>query len=204
MPPSMRAQAPAHKRQIAKRKEEGDRRAKVLSLVEGGDSALKASGKTGVSGSTATRIKKAYQSSNTQELKTLLNTEDNYAGRKPVLSPHEEPLVVSRALHAARHGFAVENDVMSTVHAKMSADRCARYANGLPSSDAIRSFRARNRSLAYRVAENVSSARLAAENQSHIMTLENALKRVEENHPGMFGPPPYLELGRDGCLGRVW
>ena len=84
---------------------------------------------------------------------------------------------------------------MSTVHAKISADRCARYANGLLSPDAICSFRARNRFLAYRVAKNVSGARLAAENQSHIMTLANALKRVEENHPGIFWTPAVFGTG---------
>ena len=45
---------------------------------------------------------------------------------------------------------------MSTVHARISTNRCMKYAHGLPSPDAIRSFRAPNSSLAYCVAENQS------------------------------------------------
>ena len=117
MPPSMRAQALAHKRKIARRKEEAARREKVFSLLKQGDSALKASGKAGVSRSTATRIKKAWQRSNREELQKLLNPEQDHPGRKPVLSPHTEQLVVNRTVYAARHGFAVDNSVMSTLHA---------------------------------------------------------------------------------------
>ena len=74
----------------------------------------------------------------------MLDPESNHAGRKKVLSADEERLLVDRRLHAVRRGFAVDNTVMSTVHAKIAADRYAKYANGLPSPDAIRSFRARN------------------------------------------------------------
>ena len=189
MPPSMRAQTLTHKKRTGKRQEEAARRAKLLSLIQRGESARKASRETGVSRTTATRIKRAYESSEKVALKKLLDPEGNHAGRKTVLSADEEHLVVQRTIHAAQRGFAVDNTVMSTVHAKIAADRCAKYANVLPSPDAIRSFRARNRSLAYRVAENVTTARLAAENLPHISSLKRALQQVEHDYPGIFSEP---------------
>ena len=57
MAPSMTAKTLAHNRIIKKRKEEKDRRAKVLSRIQAGDSAVKASHKTGISRNTAIRIK---------------------------------------------------------------------------------------------------------------------------------------------------
>ena len=120
------------------------------------------------------------------ELQKLLDPENNHAGRKTVLSQCEEKLVVELTIHAAKHGFAVENSVMSTVHARIAADRNEKFARGLPSPDAIRSFRARNRSLPYRVAENVSSSRLEAENPAHVLTLKLAFEKIEQDHPGIF------------------
>ena len=186
MPPSMRAQTLANKRRINKRKEGRASRAQLLYLMQEGKSAFQASKKTGVSRTTATKSKAAYDRSSRDELQKLLDPENNHAGRKTVLSQCEEKLVIERTLHAAKHGFAVENSIMSTVHARIAADRCVKYAHGLPSPDHIRSFRARNRSLAYCVAENVSSARLAAENQSHVLTLKQVFEKVEQEHPGFF------------------
>ena len=86
------------------------------------------------------------------ELQKLLDSENNHTGRKTVLSQCEEKLVVERTFHAAEHGFAVDNSTMSTVNTCIAADRNVKFTRGLPSVDAIRSFRARNRSLSYRVA----------------------------------------------------
>ena len=56
------------------------------------------------------------------ELQKLLDPENNHAGRKKTLSQCEEKLVVERTIHAAKHVFAVDNSVMSTVHARIAAD----------------------------------------------------------------------------------
>ena len=58
MSPSMRAQTQAYKKIISRRKAKRVRRESLLSYIKGGDSALKAPRKTGVSRTTATRIKK--------------------------------------------------------------------------------------------------------------------------------------------------
>lgn len=189
MPPSMRAQTMTHKRRIAERKQERSRREKLLLCIQEGDSALKASRKTGVSRTTATRIKKAYDTSNKNELEKLLNPEKHFSGPKPVISPFEEKLIVERVIQAAEQGFAVDNSTVMSVHARIAADRSRTYATGVPSADTIRAFRARNRSLAYRVAENVSNARLSAQTHEHFATLERELRKIEAEDPSLFLDP---------------
>lgn len=51
-------------------------------------------------------------------------------------------------------------------HARIAADRTEKYWRGLPYPDAIRSFRASKRSVAFHMAGNVSNTRLAAENMT--------------------------------------
>lgn len=75
---------------------------------------------------------------------------------------------------------------MTTVNVRIAADSSNMYAKGVSSPDAIRSFRARNRSLANRAAANLSRARLLAQSNTHIQTLKHPLETVDQLHPGIF------------------
>lgn len=83
----------------------------------------------------------------------------------------EESLIVDRILDAARGGFAVGIAQLTVVISSADADGRKGFKTGIPSSDATRSFRARTRQLAYRWAENVTLARLSAEDKSQVLTL---------------------------------
>ena len=95
-------------------------------------------------------------------------------------------MIVNRILQAADQGFAVDNDTINAVHGRIASDRTPNYATGLPSADTVQACRARSRSLAYRVAENVSTARLSAQNHAHLATLERELKNIEQDDPTLF------------------
>ena len=71
-------------------------------------------------------------------------------------------MIVNRTLQVADQGFAVDTDTITAVHGRIASDRTPNYATGMSSADTVRAFRARNRSLAYCIAENVSTARLSA------------------------------------------
>ena len=98
-------------------------------------------------------------------------------------------MIDNRTLQAADHGFAVDNDTITAVHGRIAGDRTPNYPTGLPSADTVRAFRACNRSLAYRVVEKVSSARLSAQNYAHIAILERELKKIDQDDPTLFLDP---------------
>lgn len=77
----------------------------------------------------------------------------------------------------------MDNNDLVSVLAQISSDGRKNFRRGVPSPDAIRSFRARHRELAYRVSENVSAARLAAENVSHFGSLHAVLQHVCSEFP---------------------
>ena len=100
--------------------------------------------------------------------------------------------------------YVVDNDTIISVHVRIARDRKANYATGLPSSDTIRAFRPRNRSLAYRVPKKVSGARLSDQNYAHIATLESAIKQIEKQDPSIFWIPGAYGIGtKRQCLGNM-
>ena len=206
MPPSMRAQTVAHKERLAASEAQGERRKNALRLLQDGSSISKVTHETGLSASTAYRLKNSHDSGNEEKLKKLLDAKNNHRGRKPVLSPYEERMIVDKAVFASRHGFAVDNNVMMTLQAQIASDGRKTYTKKLPSPDAIRRFRARNRDLKFRVAENVSAARLDAENEAHVDCLRTTLIQVAKKHPGIFEDPRRIwnwdETAVSGELGK--
>ena len=63
------------------------------------------------------------------------------------------------------------------------------FPNRVPSSDAIRSFRARHRELAYRASQNVSMARLAADNPKHMGSLKEVILKIQTEFPEVLRDP---------------
>ena len=174
----MRAQTIGHKKRLAKRKAERVRRAKAHVLLLRGQSARETSTQTDVSLSTVYCIKRALKNQDKEGLEKVLDPESHFPGRRPILSEAEERLVVSRTLEAAERGFAVNCALMKSVQGKIAQDGRKPFSRGVPSSDAIRSFRARHREITFRTAEQVSSARLAAENTAFKIKLAVAGHRA--------------------------
>lgn len=59
-------------------------------------------------------------------------------------------------------------------------------ASGIPSMDALRSWRAKNRDISYRKEENNSAAKLRDECLDHVATIAIALQEIEEKHGVIF------------------
>ena len=78
---------------------------------------------------------------------------------------------------------------MMTLQAQIASDRRKKYTKKLPSPDTIRRFRAFNRDLTFRVADNVSAAHLDAENETHVDSLRITLMQVAKKHPDIFEDP---------------
>ena len=98
-------------------------------------------------------------------------------------------MIVETAIFASRHGFAVDHNLMMTLQAQIAGDGRKTYEEKLPSPDTIRRFRARNLDLTFRVAGNVSAARLDAENGAHIDSLRITLMQVAKETPGILDDP---------------
>ena len=80
---------------------------------------------------------------------------------------------------------------MKSIQGKIAAGRENAFSNSVLSSDAIRSFRARYRELAYRASQNVSMARLA-----HMDSLKEVIFKLQKEFPGVLkDPQKYMELG---------
>lgn len=112
----------------------------LLSYIKEGDYALKASKKTVVLNTTATRIKKASATPDEADLEKLLNPEDYHSGRHHILSSSGERISSHRTLQAAYQGLTADNDTKAAVHSFITGDRITNYATGLLSADTIRAF----------------------------------------------------------------
>lgn len=81
-----------------------------------------------------------------------------------------------------------KNDLVSVL-AHISSDRRRNILRGVPSPEAICSFRARHRELAFRISESVSAERLAAENVTHFGSLHAVLHNDRTEFPEFRNHP---------------
>jgi len=185
----MRSQAAIRKKRFNRAEEEKEARESAAELPKSDLSVRQIAERCGLSITTAQRIRKAVKESDNAPLETLLDPVTHHAGRPTVLEPAEDELIVDKAYEAARRGFALDNNIMKSIQAKIADDGRLGFTNGVPSDAALRSFRARNRSITLRGAENIVGARLAAENYEHVQSLKTVLKEVQEKHPSIFSDP---------------
>lgn len=81
-------------------------------------------------------------------------------------------MIVEHIIRAALHEFAAELDHLKSIMARVSNDGRERsYKDGVPSNDAVRSFRARHRELTYRNTENKELSKWGEE-YVHVQTYE--------------------------------
>lgn len=189
MPLSMRRQTAIRKKQVAQRETEKRKRTHALAMIRRGQSVRSAAKEAGISASTAQRLANAARQSDKVSLEKLLDPITHHAGRKTVLSEAEQELVVSKAFQAARSGMAIDNNMMRNVQSLIANDGRKGFKKGMPSDDALRSFRARNRALTMRKSENVLPVKLAAQNYKHVLTFKSILQRVDREHPGLLKDP---------------
>ena len=77
-------------------------------------------------------------------------------------------MIVKRLLFAARRGFAVDNEDLRQMMARMATINGSPYMNGLPCNETIRTFRSKHQDIAFRDFESKDRAKLNAENFEHV------------------------------------
>ena len=214
MPPSMRRQTIKQKKHIAKQAQRCHNRSEALIL-------LKASGKTkpynkalsnrdiaamtNVPRTIVNQLCKLMHDNNYIAISKLISP-DIRAGRTTILSPEEERIVVQRLKFVASRGAAVGYRSLRYMMANIAADGRKGYVNGVPSDEAIRSFRSRHRDLTFRAQENKERVKLHAESVSHIQPFFDIINDIGKNHPGMLTNPNRIwnldETAVDGRYGK--
>lgn len=108
----------------------------------------------------------------------------SFCPRRTILSRRE----------CATRGFALDQNALKRVMSKVAADgRSAfRGKGGAPSDNAIRAWRARNRDITFRKAENKNAAKLHAERFEHVESFDKSLWSVSEKHSCIFDDPVNL------------
>ena len=89
-------------------------------------------------------------------LDRLLYLLNNRAGRRPVIKKDEDKLIKQRLIFAASRGFALDLPAMKHILVHIAADGPPgfRTVSGLPNDHAMQAWRARNRDITYKKAEN--------------------------------------------------
>lgn len=142
-----------------------------------------------ISRGTAFRISKGHKKSDFALLTNVMDPVPFPSGRHYLLHAAKESLIVDRLLVVVRGVFPVGNVGLTALMTSTAANSRKRFAKGIPSPDVMQFFRARNRQIANRVAENVISARLYAQNTNHFSTLKTVLTNVDKDYSGMLPDP---------------
>lgn len=185
---SMRRQTKKRKRtdQIIAKRREG--RAKALKLLQTTTYSLREiSSRTRVTKSIVGQLKELLKLKDEMGIDGLLKAVTLWVG--PFFTDEEERMIVERLCFCASRGFAITQNVLKRIMARIAADGRNGWRNGVPSDDAIRSFRSRHREITYRKIENKEGAKLRAENREHVQTLFTAMEEIERHHPGILKDP---------------
>ena len=125
---------------------------------------------TSVSNSTVGRLAKLIREGDHEQLHAYIDTTIKVSGRNSVLSAVEEQMLLDQIVCAASRGLSINDGMLKTLMAKIASDRRPGWKKGIPGPDAIRSFRARHREMAYRNQKEKDNARLKGENYYHVDT----------------------------------
>ena len=116
-------------------------------------------------------------------------------------------MIVSHPLWSARRGLAADNAELKSLMARIANDgRPRNFKSGVPSPDAIRSFRARHPEMRFRKSESKATVKLSGENYDHVSTYATVLKEVKSDYPAIFDHGDYVwnmdETHVDGEFGK--
>lgn len=181
MPPSMRRQAAEYKKRVERLEDQSAARLLALRLLDEGRAIQFTSRSTAVSRSTVQRLKKCIKTNNT-ELLTRFTCKTIQPGRPLVINTEKAKLINQRLKIPLSRRFAVGQPQFKHFLSRISADGCTRYANDVPSNDAVPTYRAQNSDLSYKRVENEEHSKLAAESSEHIHTCFAAFDAIQREH----------------------
>lgn len=181
----MRRQAVNNKKRSEKLLQQSKDRALAVRLLKEGNTIRETARITGVTRSTIQRIRNCITSDDKDGIRRMTSTKTR-AGRPTVISTDEAAMINERLKLAAKRGFAVDNHTFKHVLSRVAADGRKGYQRGVPSDEAVRTYRAHNRDITYRRIENKEHAKLAAESYEHIETFFSVLDTIQKTHPGIL------------------
>ena len=147
MPPSIRQQTRRTASKIDKRATQSENRKRALSLLQNTNMSIrKITSETGIPKSTVAILKQYNEQNDNFGLQKLLNA-STHAGRPTVLSHEEERMIVERLNFAASRGSSIDISSLKYMMARIAADGRKSWKNGIPSDEAVRSFRAWHRDI---------------------------------------------------------
>ena len=188
MPPSIRRQRADVKNRDARDADQQRRRRLAAEEFRSNSSATirAVSESLRLSHGTVQSIRFAVKSNNEEALQKLLDPRQNRAGRKQVLTREEEDMISKSIVRFGASGRALNIQKVREIMGLISSDgRKHSYQNGMPSAEAVRSFRARRFELTCRKAEDKDAVKIRAESYEHVKSLAEVLKSVFEKHPGL-------------------
>lgn len=187
MPLSMRRQALKEKQRNARDEAEAASQSMAVDQLREGVTVTQVIRNSGISRGTCYRIKNALDNDD-KALSRLMDPSKNRAGRPAVITKEEDQVAKSRLLFAASRGFAYNRDELRGAFAQITTDGRQGYrtSTGAPSDDTMRSWRAHNRDMTYRAAQNKTASKIQVDRYEHVHTLENALKSIQEKNEGIF------------------
>ena len=121
-----------------------------------------------------------------KNLKKLLSPVDNQPGRRHILLPDEEIVLVSRIPYTLQRGFGMDIDQVQESIGEIANDLQENYANILPSLVTLCRFRPQHRDINYRVSQSKELAKIVAENSEYAKTLNVALESVHVEYTDIF------------------
>lgn len=186
MPASMRKQTRQHARRAKYGARAVDAQLKAVELLEDGLSIRKTSETTGLRKSFVGNLRQQLKKNGKASTLSAVNEARRGRGRGTVLTREEEKMIVDRLVFAAQRGFAVGVAGLKYVMSQIAADGRPGWKRGVPSDDAIRSFRARNRDIALRTTENKASVKLKGEQYHHVEGYFRELHRINNRFPGIL------------------
>lgn len=117
---------------------------------------------------TVARLSSAVKTKDTVRLRHLLSPAAHKAGARPVLTKEEEELVMAKMIDVAGKGFAIDIQTLRSIMDSVAGDGRSGFKHGLPGFDTIRSFRACNRNITLRNAENKDKDKIKGECFEHL------------------------------------
>lgn len=191
----MRVQSSKFKRQRVAQETERERRKKALTKLKAGSSLRAASSATGVSRATCDRLKHALQDGDSDTLQKLMDPVTFHPGRPSVLSDAESILLATQMKDAAKRGYPVDLESVRRAMKRIANDGRQGFstADGLPSTDFVRTWRSRHRELTFTAGEDRRRLiKLHGDSISHATTFANALEAARASSPDIFDSPARL------------
>lgn len=162
MPPSMQVQAQKYVERRQKYAAEKERRQRVVTELRDGQLTPAGISKlTGVSRTTVRRIKEAVENHSKETLQKLLNPAEHHPGRRAVINDSESSVIVQKLDHIVKNKRSnVTVDSIRSIMGQIARQNTNPndkfgFNRGVPSSDAIRSWRARYHQIALCIDERI-------------------------------------------------